>query len=407
MRKPPTATMILIWGVAVLMAACGEDSKRAPSSATSSRPGRPGADRIIGTPGANVAAAVDLSTGDVNWTVPVAADLATISGMVIADDRLVATAANCRGEIGAIAINLASGDVLWKTGPLTSGETVNERTGELITAESGIYVVAGAGGRDQPPEIVGVDIATGEQQWSVTLPAKAVAGTLSGPTLAYAEENSLTGLDRVTGMQLWQVTSPVATSRPVLRSDSDHVYVSAPGAKTSGSVGGTFALDAATGATRWTSPNGPALTADHGVVTVLVDDQLVGPDAGTGKTIWSVPSVALLGDRQMSGGGRLAVADLGGAGTAGGREVPALIDANGKVTDLTAYTDVFAVREGGVLAYRGLIDDIQRDVLDPATGEKISGTYSLAPEEDQVSIPPEFGVDDHIEYLGRGCPGRR
>ncbi|HEY7660363.1 MAG TPA: PQQ-binding-like beta-propeller repeat protein [Actinomycetota bacterium] len=161
----------------------------------------------------------------------------------------------------------------------------------------GLAVTAG------PEAVYGIDLASGEQRWTVTRdgpPAPVAIATGGDRTLVLftdgrdAESAKLRAIDLDTQKDAWDVPLTLgAVSRTGVTVDGDQAFV----ADGDGTV---YAVDVATGAESWTSelagePKGPMPVADGKVFAIPLDPDfgslaasLVALDEATGETAWTV-----------------------------------------------------------------------------------------------------------------------
>jgi len=144
------------------------------------------------------------------------------------DDRRVYVPVVSSGDRGVYALDRASGEILWSAPGLRAFRPL-ARSGSLLLVPT-------------ESELVALDAATGEQQWTTpTLDDRPAfpppAG--AGDRLALSDGRSVHGLDRDTGEKTWSAGFESA-GRPIVVGDS--VLVGAEG---------VVALDLADGSERW------------------------------------------------------------------------------------------------------------------------------------------------------------
>jgi len=270
--------------------------------------------------------AIDRETGEERWSVDVGhrfdtASAVVVDGMVIVgtigEAPLALTAENRdqRFEDGAVvAFDAESGADRWRydtpgapSGPgKTDGEDV---TGSPAAADGVVYVGTSWG------RVVALDSADGTEQWRTFVGSQARAPAerpdLSGPVVANGrvyvaayEDHRVYALDPVTGSEVWRADLGGAVhAAPAVTPDTVYVGSYTVGGCLNSSIclpealggpGGTLhALDAGTGAERWTAPLEPAVRSAPAVTTDQVfisnGDRLSAIDRHDGTRRWDVP----------------------------------------------------------------------------------------------------------------------
>ncbi|MFF0077253.1 PQQ-binding-like beta-propeller repeat protein [Streptomyces sp. NPDC005494] len=166
---------------------------------------------------------------------------------------------------------------------------------EVLAVAGNVVLVAG-------DPLVGRDIATGEELWSLKEAAQPGARLIiSGGTLYLASgtyDGDLVGLDPATGKETWRsrLDGRYAQPRPV-GADEDHVYVIAGILEKdlSSQHNVIAAIDLRTGKAVWTERR-DAGTEESGITSVVQDGRLVYTDhrknltvrdAATGRQLWT------------------------------------------------------------------------------------------------------------------------
>jgi outer membrane protein assembly factor BamB len=211
---------------------------------------------------------------------------------------------------GVYAIELASGEVAWRT------EMEGSATAPLAVSDGGVYAVARAGSAGLI-SVVALDASSGERVWSTSpAPGAAVA---SGPTVGDGRvvvgfaDRVIRALDAGSGSELWEErTNGIFSPAGVAAYAEGDAFV----ADIAGQV---YRLDGATGRREWDHALNDLVVRSSPVVVggdVLLglnDGRLVALDAAGGDLVWqSDPTPGLVGALAVAPG--LVVAVKGGDG---------------------------------------------------------------------------------------------
>ena len=393
-----------------LLAGCNESrhpsspaASKTPPSVASSHSVLPSGDSTkAGEPGTVVIAAANARTGKFLWRVPVRGDFQVFSGMVLDGGILYGQWASCdSNHAGVAAIDLATGNVRWRTHTLYQGETLPDALPQ--SALGGVYVTGGGatGATDGGGMIVAIDIADGKVRWTRTLtdqPGEGIAldqAVLAVSTVpAGGAGGTITALDRATGHVLW--TSPLpagAEAWSTIAADNRHIF-----ATYSGNDGDTtIAFAARTGKTLWKHDGRAPRPSRPGeqVVALETATGLVGLDSDTGKQRWRRIGLVNMGDRVDTADGRVVMAS-------GPTTVDVVDLASGKDAWSHRAADVVVTRANGIVLSDG---NGGQTVYDAATGARIGTPAQLPEEMDQVTVPMQIDPDGRL-ILARGCPGQ-
>jgi len=345
-------------------------------------------------------AAANARTGKFLWRVPVDGDFQVFSGMVLDGEILYGQWAACESNhAGVAAIDLATGDVRWRTDKLYQGETLPDALAQ--SALGGVYVTVG-GATDGGATIVAIGIADGKVRWTRTLtdqPGEGIAldqAVLAVTTVpAEGAGGTITGLDRATGQVLWASQIPAgAEAWSTIAADDGHIFATYSGSDRDT----TIAFAAHTGKTAWKHDGRAPRPSRPGgqVVALETATGLVGLDSDTGEQRWQRTGLVNMGDRVDTADGRVVM-----AGTA---------PTNVHVVDIVSGKDAWSHRAADVVVTRAngivLSEDNGRPTLyDAATGARIGAPAQLPQEADQVTVPMQIDPDGRL-ILARGCPGR-
>lgn len=151
--------------------------------------------------------AVTVASGAVAWTVPVKAGGSTGCGTaglarpIVADGAVLASTFD-----GSIAIEAATGVVRWRTG--TKLGSTSWVGGSAVA--DGVWVMD-AGYYDEP-KLVALDLATGEVLWSNTAVGASEGLAIAGDLIIGRSFSSLSGYDLRTGEKVWDGGNPDTSS---------------------------------------------------------------------------------------------------------------------------------------------------------------------------------------------------
>lgn len=161
-------------------------------------------------------------------------------------------------------------------------------------------------------QTVALNTATGRVRWSAPVPGHDDGGSefaqlaTSPSTVVQAGVLTTAGLDAGTGRRLWSRALPIGAAYPVL---TGSVAVLAPEDFGGSAPGGVVAVDARTGAHRWTvtsaDESGSVVAAGFGVVVAMTGGTVQGGrttavSAESGRVLWSAPIPAASGTEQPS-----------------------------------------------------------------------------------------------------------
>lgn len=246
--------------------------------------------------------ALDAATGKERWS------------RASSDFRMLAIAG---GKLFTLDFNkkVHAADV--KTGAETQGFDVSEMTDDFVAFENDVFVLSGIEKFlvTEKTTVAAVDAATGKKRWSTAIPQ---LGPRQNATVLGANESAvilktqrfedkgprtvIVGYDRATGKQLW--TFDKSPTVELSRADKDAVYlvgsetttIAEGSGKATFAVQSLYAIDAKTGAVKWTaSPCSQVLATLEGTLIAAVTGkdakgttlfEFVGLDPATGKENW-------------------------------------------------------------------------------------------------------------------------
>ena len=235
--------------------------------------------------------AVDLESGKPVWASPV--QLEDIVQTPVAMDETAAYIGDAGGRV--TVVELASGDVRWAA-------DLETPISGAVTLDAGRALVTTLGGREEPSEIVALDIEEGEELWRAS--AEEASNLVTAPVVADGRILTLDAFggvlafDAEDGRFLWrtEVVNPLAPRQPfLLRELGAPAPVSSDGQVFAVDVTGrVYAFDAQTGVPLWdhalnavSQSSPPLLTADH--ILVPTDaGTLYAVDRRSGNLVWRV-----------------------------------------------------------------------------------------------------------------------
>lgn len=271
------------------------------------------ADGLVIVPFTDAITAFDATTGQERWSTDIdpGFDLAVT-------DELVLTVAWDRGGGHTLhALDLRSGRMRWQTeGEVWEPLHVHAGTASVRTRDGGLRLLDLADGsvlRDitvadarhvmgrqdellftlRVPNTQGVvDAETGALIWESNVPGAASTGLLveDGRLVVAADVGEIYGIGLLTGTYDWRTTIPAPSPLPPQGIGPTPVVVD--GKVHVGTEEGIVAVEAATGAIRWTSPIGEVtspLTLRDGMLYAAADGDLVAVDARNGNEVWRRP----------------------------------------------------------------------------------------------------------------------
>ncbi|MDE3229930.1 MAG: PQQ-like beta-propeller repeat protein, partial [Chloroflexota bacterium] len=186
------------------------------------------------------------------------------------------------------ALSAASGALAWQA---SFGDTV----GQPMVAGGRVFLpVTDPSG----PQLRALSERDGGQVWSAQLTGQDALASLAltGNVIAYTHDNTLTALDAATGAPRWSHAAPASIDAPLAVANGDIIFASGQS---------VFAFDAASGALRWSAVlDARALvqsaTASVTYVTTLTTEgqfgQAVALDTHSGDILWQrdLPDLATL-----------------------------------------------------------------------------------------------------------------
>jgi len=227
-------------------------------------------------------AAFDLDTQQPSWA-PIRLDGVSRTGVTVLDGTAIVGVND--GTI--TAVDLTDGSLTWE-------RQLDARLVTPLAAADGLVLAGLQGGRDTQPEVVALDVTSGQERWrhepttaSALVSAVSVAdGRVLALFAAGLGETSVVALDAADGAEAWnvRVSAPFdVVAPPVVTADT--VFVT-------DFNGHSLALETATGERRWdfaqntpTLQTVPMLVGSHLLVPSL-DGALGAIDIETGELVW-------------------------------------------------------------------------------------------------------------------------
>jgi outer membrane protein assembly factor BamB len=181
------------------------------------------------------------------------------------------------GDGSTYAIDLADGEVVWRTIPPLAALGYDMR---VTSVRGTVLTAATTSDASERSFAYATDARTGRLRW--THPALSVLGADRQTTLLRAEE-AVEAVDTRSGDLLWSHPAPTvsrdeSTSTAALTSDT--VVVQQTGSTATG-------LDRTTGRVLWDGPETTSVLAAGEVVLAVTDDGLTALDARTGAARWT------------------------------------------------------------------------------------------------------------------------
>lgn len=308
-------------------------------------------------------------TPSVLWSVPTASPM---NSSVAVADGVVYVAAGIMGQGGLWAIDAADGAVLW------SVELPGQPFSSTPAVVDGIAIVG-----DLDGNVTAIDVASRATAWTVSL-AESISSSpaVADGTVYVNAEDVVYALDPATGETRWSFENggdggyTVESSPAVV---DGVVYTTSISSDADDSL---WALDAATGEELWSyGPDVPGLTSPvvrNDVVYAGGDGGLVAVDALTGDELWASPVGRIMSSPAATD--EIVVAqttgDMVAVDPATGAELWRSRTGGGWATPM-AEDDVVYAGSNGVAAFHSI------HLVDAATGEQLA----LVPGFGSVNAP--------------------
>ena len=207
------------------------------------------------------------------------------------------------GDGSVFAVDLADGSLVWRTIPPVTATSYGLR----VTSVPGTVLTVASTSDAKPRTVVyATEAATGRLRW--TRPAGIVLGADRDLTVLRTP-GAVEGVDTVSGTLRWRrpatrIDLPDARPEdvPVVALTRDTVVVPQPGSPALG-------LDRSTGRVRWRGPETWTVVAAGDVVVTAASDRVTALEARTGAVRWSRPVERDLQELTVAPGGKVLLLD--------------------------------------------------------------------------------------------------
>ena len=253
------------------------------------------------------AGAVDLVTGEVQWSVCSAAELfRDVVGT--SDEAVVLSELTLPGE-EVVVRSLSDGAERWRR-PVAGQQTAMP-IGSATAGGIVLSAVVGDSGGMGPAGLAGLDADSGDVVWQLDEQLMVLGQSETVAVVASADPVGgrpvVRGIDRATGAVVW--TSDIGFS-----DDSGVVVARSPAVVWDSTIAvptgqSLTALDISTGAVRWVGPQTDHPVASEGVVVGTIDNgrMIRALDAFSGELLWEAPGRASYGELLAIGDGIVVV----------------------------------------------------------------------------------------------------
>jgi outer membrane protein assembly factor BamB len=211
------------------------------------------------------------------------------------------------------AFSPADGSELWRREAANASVTPGPFDGQGI-----VFLATDDHGT---PMLIGLDVATGVEQWRLPSSEAPLAHSITVAVVSDAiqagDSTQFRGIDRVTGDEVWMSDIPLSDQSGVMVARSPaavlgEVLVVLPGATIS-------AIDMETGAMLWQAPHLAHLAAAEGVIVGIEGSNGPAPSITalvitSGKRLWTAPGRPSYGGFLAVGDGAIVVFDPDGTG---------------------------------------------------------------------------------------------